>query len=45
MEQKCPCNSGYAETWIKQMAGNLTDPPDGVLNDLRYVLVDRDTKF
>ena len=33
------------ETWMKQMARNLTNCEDGFLNDNRYLLMDRDTKF
>jgi transposase InsO family protein len=31
--------------WMKQVAKNLTDCEDGFLNDSRYLLLDRDTKF
>ena len=33
------------ETWMEQMARNVTDESTGCLRDLRYVLHDRDTKF
>ena len=31
--------------WVQQMGRNLTDCYDGFLNDIRYLLLDRDTKF
>ena len=31
--------------WMKQIAKNLTDSLDGFLNDSRYLLMDRDTKY
>ena len=31
--------------WMKQVAKNLTDCEDGSLNESRYLLLDRDTKF
>ena len=33
------------ETWMEQMARNLTDESTGCLRHIRYVLHDRDTKF
>jgi putative transposase len=33
------------ETWIEQMARNVTDESTGCLRDIHYVLHDRDTKF
>ena len=39
------CTPNPQEAWMKQMARNLTDPIDGFLNDSRYLLMDRDTKF
>lgn len=33
------------ETWMKQIARNLIDVEDGFLNDKRYLLMDRDSKF
>ena len=33
------------ETWMKQIARNLTNFEDGFLNGKRYLLMDRDTKF
>ena len=33
------------ETWMEQMARNVTDASTGCLGDIRYVLHDRDTKF
>lgn len=33
------------EEWMKQMARNLTNFEDGFLNDKRYLIMDRDTKF
>ena len=33
------------EAWMKQVAKNLTDPFDGFLDNTRYLLMDRDTKF
>jgi transposase InsO family protein len=33
------------EEWMKQIAGNLTDPFDGFLLGTRYLLMDRDSKF
>ena len=31
--------------WVQQMGRNLTDYEDGFLNDINYLLLDRDTKF
>ncbi len=31
--------------WMQQMGRNLTDCYDGFLNDAKYILLDRDTKF
>ncbi len=31
--------------WMQQMGRNLTDCYDGFLNDIGYLLLDRDTKF
>ena len=31
--------------WMQQMGRNLTDCYDGFLNDIAYLLLDRDTKF
>jgi putative transposase len=33
------------ETWMKQVARNLTDSADGFLAGTRYARMDRDTKF
>ncbi|MAD80389.1 MAG: integrase core domain-containing protein [Pirellulaceae bacterium] len=33
------------ETWMKQAARELTNFEDGFLNDKRYLIMDRDTKF
>ena len=33
------------ETWMKQVARNLVNWQDGILNDKRFLLMDRDTKF
>jgi hypothetical protein len=33
------------ETWMKQIARNLTNFEDGFLNGKHYLLMDRDTKF
>ena len=32
-------------TWVQQMGRNLTDYYDGFLNDIQYLLLDRDKKF
>jgi hypothetical protein len=39
------CTVHPDETWIKQVARNLTNFEDGFLIGKRYVLMDRDTKF
>ncbi len=39
------CTTNPNETWMKQIARNLTDPFDGFLVGKRYVLMDRDGKF
>jgi transposase InsO family protein len=39
------CTPNPKETWMKQIARNLTDPFDGFLLGKRYVLMDRDGKF
>ena len=39
------CSTNADETWMKQVARNLTDSADGFLAGSRYVLMDRDTKF
>jgi putative transposase len=33
------------ETWMKQVARNLTDPVDGLLRDTKYLIHDRDPLF
>ena len=33
------------ERWMTQMARNLTDPHDGFLHDVRYLIVDRDPLY
>jgi putative transposase len=33
------------QTWMEQMARNITDESTGCLRDIRYVLHDRDAKF
>jgi putative transposase len=33
------------ESWMKQIARNLTDPVDGFLRDTRYLIMDRDPLF
>jgi transposase InsO family protein len=33
------------EAWMKQMGRNLTDPFDGFLRDVRYLIMDRDPLF
>lgn len=33
------------ESWMKQMARNLTDPFDGFLRDVRYLIMDRDPLY
>jgi len=39
------CTPNPDETWMKQIARNLTDAEDGFLYGKRYLLMDRDTKF
>lgn len=39
------CTAHPDETWMKQIARNLTNCEDGFLNGNRYLLMDRDTKF
>lgn len=40
------CSPTPGSSWMAQMARNLTDPFDGFLRaPIRYVLMDRDTKF
>jgi transposase InsO family protein len=39
------CTTSPNETWMKQVARNLTDTFDGSLLGTRYLLMDRDTKF
>jgi hypothetical protein len=39
------CTVHPDETWMKQIARNLTNVEDGFLNGKRYLLMDRDTKF
>jgi hypothetical protein len=39
------CTPNPHESWMKQIARNLTDAVDGFLNGKRYVLMDRDGKF
>jgi len=39
------CTPNSDETWMKQIARNLTDCEDGFLNGTRYLLMDRDGKF
>ena len=39
------CTPSPHESWMKQMARNLTDCIDGFLNGKRYLLMDRDAKF
>jgi transposase InsO family protein len=39
------CTTNPDETWMKQIARNLTDVEDGFLAGKRYVLMDRDGKF
>ncbi len=39
------CTPNPKESWIKQVARNLTDPEDGFLKEKRYLVMDRDTKF
>ena len=39
------CTTSPHETWVKQMARELTKHEDGFLNGKRYLIMDRDTKF
>ena len=39
------CTLSPNGAWMKQVAKNLTDSIDGFLNDARYLLMDRDTKY
>ncbi len=39
------CTPNPDETWMKQIARNLTEAEDGFLNSRRYLIMDRDTKF
>ena len=39
------CTTSPDESWMMQIARNLTDIDDGFLNDKCYLLMDRDTKF
>ena len=39
------CTTNPHESWMKQVARNLTDAEDGFLHSKRYVLMDRDNKF
>ena len=39
------CTPNPNEVWMKQIARNLTDPEDSFLNEKRYLIMDRDTKF
>jgi len=39
------CTTSPNETWMKQIARNLTDCGDGFLNGKCYLLMDRDGKF
>ena len=39
------CTTGPNESWMKQVAKNLTDIEDGFLSGKRYLIMDRDTKF
>ena len=39
------CTTNPDETWMKQIARNLTDVEDGFLNGKRSLLMDRDGKF
>ncbi len=33
------------ETWMRQIARNLTDPSDGFIQDKRFIIMDRDQKY
>jgi transposase InsO family protein len=39
------CTPNPNESWMKQMARNLTDAEEGFLKEKRYLLMDRDSKF
>jgi transposase InsO family protein len=39
------CTPNPDESWMKQVARNLTDCEDGFLSGKRYLIIDRDTKF
>ncbi len=39
------CTPNPHESWMKQIARNLTDAVDSFVNSMRYVLIDRDSKF
>ena len=39
------CTTNPHETWMKQMAGELTSCDDGFLNGKRYLIMDRDARF
>lgn len=39
------CTPTLGDTYMKQIARNLTDPFDGFLKDSKYVLMDRDANF
>ena len=39
------CTPNPTEPWMKQIARNLTDTEEGVLNGNRYLIMDRDGKF
>ena len=39
------CTSSPNESWLKQVARELTNCEDGFLNSKRYLIMDRDTKF
>ncbi len=39
------CTTSPNESWMKQVARELTNCEDGFLNSKRYLIMDRDTKF
>jgi len=39
------CTTNPHDTWMKQMARELTNHEDGFLQGKRYLIMDRDTKF
>ncbi len=39
------CTASPNEAWMKNMARELTNHEDGLLNGKRYLIMDRDTKF